>query len=95
MSSISTFMSGFSTLLWLRRVTAPFPISPEQENLTPSFEASIETVKERVSYVSADSPGHNIPDSDRAMRSLQILLNSEEGMLMVAAYSVSGIPKCS
>lgn len=44
-SSISTFSSGFSTLLWLRRVTAPFPISPEQENLTPSFEASIETVK--------------------------------------------------
>jgi len=42
-SSISMFCSGFSTLVWLRKVTAPFPISPAQENLTPSLDASIET----------------------------------------------------
>jgi hypothetical protein len=27
-SSISTLRSGFSALVWLRRVTAPLPISP-------------------------------------------------------------------
>jgi hypothetical protein len=37
----------------------------------------------------------NVPDSERAIKSMQILLNSEEGMEIVAAYSVSGIPKCS
>lgn len=37
----------------------------------------------------------NLPDSDRAIKSVQIRLNSEEGMEIVAAYSVSGIPKCS
>jgi hypothetical protein len=42
-SSISTFNSGLSTLVWLRRVIAPFPISPEEKNLTPSFEVSIVT----------------------------------------------------
>lgn len=42
-SSISTFISGFSTLLWLRRVTAPLPMSPVLENLMPSLLASIVT----------------------------------------------------
>ena len=42
-NAISTFNSGLSTLVWLRSVTAPLPISPEQENLTPSFVASIAT----------------------------------------------------
>jgi hypothetical protein len=37
----------------------------------------------------------SVPDSERAIKSVQILLNSEEGMVIVAAYSVSGIPKCS
>lgn len=36
-----------------------------------------------------------IPDSDKAMRSLQIRWNSVAGMSIVAAYSVSGIPRCS
>lgn len=34
----------------------------------------------------------SLPDSDRADRSLVILENSELGMEMVAAYSVSGYP---
>lgn len=38
---------------------------------------------------------NNIPDSESAMRSTQILLNSVDGIEIVAAYSVSGIPKCS
>lgn len=42
-SSMSTFSSGFSTLLWLRRVTAPLPMSPVLENLIPSLLASIVT----------------------------------------------------
>ena len=42
-NAMSTFSSGLSTFWWLRRVTAPLPISPEQENLTPSFVASIAT----------------------------------------------------
>jgi hypothetical protein len=37
----------------------------------------------------------SLPDSDKADRSLVIFENSELGMEMVAAYSVSGIPKCS
>ena len=36
-----------------------------------------------------------LPDSDRADKSLVILENSELGMEIVAAYSVSGMPKCS
>jgi hypothetical protein len=47
-SSMSTFNSGFSTLVWLRRVTAPFPMSPLQENLTPSLEASMATTIENL-----------------------------------------------
>ena len=42
--AISTFKSGFSTLVWLRKVTAPLPISPEHENLTPSLVASMATI---------------------------------------------------
>ena len=49
-SSMSTFKSGFSTFVWLRNVTAPLPMSPEQANLTPSLVASIATV-DAVSYV--------------------------------------------
>jgi hypothetical protein len=37
----------------------------------------------------------SVPDSERAIKSMHILLNSEEGIEIVAAYSVSGIPKCS
>lgn len=37
----------------------------------------------------------NLPDSERAERSLQIRWNSAAGISMDAAYSVSGIPKCS
>jgi len=37
----------------------------------------------------------SLPDSERAERSLVIFENSELGIEMVAAYSVSGIPKCS
>jgi hypothetical protein len=48
-SSMSTLNSGLSTLVWLRRVTAPFPISPAHVNLTPSLEASIETVTHPIS----------------------------------------------
>ena len=48
--SILVDSSGLSTFWCVLSVTAPFPISPEQENLTPSFVASIATVhKERVS----------------------------------------------
>ena len=36
-----------------------------------------------------------IPDSDMAIRSVVMRLNSEAGMAMVAAYSVSGMPRCS
>lgn len=36
-----------------------------------------------------------LPDSDIAIKSLQIFWNSALGISMVAAYSVSGIPKCS
>ena len=42
-SSISTFRSGLSTLVWLRNVTDPLPMSPVQANLTPSLVASIAT----------------------------------------------------
>lgn len=42
-SSMSTFCSGLSTLVWLRSVTAPLPMSPVLENLTPSLLASIVT----------------------------------------------------
>lgn len=45
-SSMSTFSSGFSTLLWLRRVTAPLPMSPVLANLMPSLLASIVTRRE-------------------------------------------------
>ena len=41
--AMSTLSSGLSTFVWLLRVTAPLPISPEQENLTPSFVASMAT----------------------------------------------------
>lgn len=44
-SSMSTLSSGFSTLVWLRSVTAPLPMSPLQENLTPSLDASMATAK--------------------------------------------------
>jgi hypothetical protein len=37
----------------------------------------------------------HIPDSDKALRSLQIRWNSAAGRVIVAAYSVSGIPRCS
>lgn len=36
-----------------------------------------------------------IPDSERAIKSLQIFWNSADGIEIVAEYSVSGIPKCS
>ena len=39
--------------------------------------------------------GSTVPDSDMTAKSVQILRNSAAGMLMVEAYSVSGIPKCS
>jgi hypothetical protein len=41
---ISTFFSEFSTSVCWRRVTEPFPMSPVQANLTPSFVHSMETV---------------------------------------------------
>ena len=37
----------------------------------------------------------DIPDSDSALKSLQMRWNSAEGIEMVAAYSVSGMPRCS
>lgn len=42
-SSISTLVSGLSALVVVRRVTDPLPMSPLQENLTPSLLASIVT----------------------------------------------------
>jgi hypothetical protein len=44
-SSISMFVSGFSTSVRPRRVTEPLPISPAQENLMPSLLVSIETAQ--------------------------------------------------
>ena len=44
-SSIVVDSSGLSTFLCVLSVTEPFPISPEQENLTPSLVASIETMQ--------------------------------------------------
>jgi hypothetical protein len=41
---ISTFCWGLSTLVCWRRVMEPFPMSPLQVNLTPSFVHSMETV---------------------------------------------------
>ncbi len=43
LSSILMFSAGFSTLVWLRRVTDPLPMSPLHENLTPSLLASMVT----------------------------------------------------
>lgn len=43
---MTTFWSGLSTLVCWRMVTDPLPISPWQENLTPSLLASITTVEE-------------------------------------------------
>jgi hypothetical protein len=80
-SSISTFSLGLSTLDDALSWTEPDPISPEQENLTPSFVHSIET-----SQINQHCPKHttkkNIPDSERALRSLQIRWNSGAGMVM-------------
>lgn len=42
-SSMSTLFSGLSMEVWLLRVTEPLPMSPLQENLTPSLEASMPT----------------------------------------------------
>lgn len=39
--------------------------------------------------------GSCLPDSESAIKSMQILLNSADGMETVAEYSVSGIPRCS
>jgi hypothetical protein len=44
LSSISMASLGFSTLVFCRSVTDPFPISPWAENLMPSLVASIVTV---------------------------------------------------
>ena len=44
LSSISMFSAGLSTFVKLRRVTDPLPMSPLQENLMPSLDASIVTV---------------------------------------------------
>ena len=92
--AMSTFNSGFSTLLWLRRVTAPLPISPEHENFTPSFVASMATGYGQ-RYLSQWLEVTSVPDSESAIKSRQILWNSAAGMDIVAEYSVSGIPRCS
>src|SRR5690606_23513037 len=39
--------------------------------------------------------GSILPESDMAIKSVQILRNSAEGMETVAPYSVSGMPRCS
>ncbi|KAI6875770.1 Proliferating cell nuclear [Hortaea werneckii] len=49
------------------------------------------TVTSKLDTLLGALDGYCVP----VMRSLQILWNSELGMLMVAAYSVSGMPKCS
>jgi hypothetical protein len=45
LSSMSTLRSGLSTLVWLRRVTEPLPMSPWDENFIPSLLASIVTAQ--------------------------------------------------
>jgi hypothetical protein len=81
--SISIEFSGFSTLLLCLSWTDPEPMSPWQENLTPSFVHSIETAC--VSRLHMQSLTQYPPDSDRALRSLQMRWNSAAGMVMVAA----------
>ena len=73
-SSMSTFRSGLSTLLWLRRVTEPLPISPVHANLTPSFVASMATGTCQCCQKEKDRCRENryIPDSESAIRSRQI-----------------------
>jgi hypothetical protein len=94
-SSMSMFVSGFSTSVFGRRVTDPLPISPAQENLIPSLEVSMETAQGEELDVASHNRWHYLPDSERAIKSTQIRLNSLDGIVTVAAYSVSGIPKCS
>lgn len=43
-SSMVVPSSGFSTLVFCLKVTDPLPMSPEQENLIPSFVASMATM---------------------------------------------------
>jgi hypothetical protein len=56
--SMMVASSGFSTLAFCRKVTAPLPMSPWQENLIPSLVASIETTPfyQTLTHVQAQTP---------------------------------------
>jgi hypothetical protein len=81
------------------------PISPDVENFTPSLvtEITTETRETATAQLTKTKPLMTelyyrkilLPVSPMLLRSLQILINSEEGMRTMAWYSESGIPRCS
>lgn len=85
-----------------RRVTFALPMSPLVLNFTPSFVTEMSTARggglhQRLQQADGHNnrTGEAAPVSPIEERSLQMRWNSAELILMVAAYSVSGMPRCS
>jgi len=79
------------------RAGADIAIAGEFDAFFCAFDSDWMDTKRLVSLAFGDGLDSemDIPDSDNAIRSLQSLWNSALGILIVAAYCVSGMPKCS